>query len=95
MVWPKTREQRCWVKSANILNKLPKSQQPRGKRMLQDIWMAENEEGRRGGVRRLRRHLRRQIREGRRMPEEGPGPVARLLRLPGRTFGNTCARPIC
>jgi putative transposase len=29
-VWPKTREQRCWVhETANILNKLPKSQQPR------------------------------------------------------------------
>jgi transposase-like protein len=28
-VWPKTREQRCWVhKTANVLNKLPKSQQP-------------------------------------------------------------------
>ena len=28
-------------KTANILNKLPKSQQPKAKRMLQDIWMAE------------------------------------------------------
>ena len=28
-------------KTANILNKLPKSQQPRAKRMLQDIWMVE------------------------------------------------------
>jgi transposase-like protein len=38
----KTREQRCWVhKTANILNKLPKSQQPKAKRSLQDIWMAE------------------------------------------------------
>ena len=41
-LWPKTREQRCWVhKTANILNKLPKSQQPKAKRMLQDVWMAE------------------------------------------------------
>jgi transposase-like protein len=41
-IWPKTREQRCWVhKTANILNKLPKSQQPKAKRMLQDICMAE------------------------------------------------------
>ena len=41
-VWPKAREQRCWVhKSANVLNKLPKSQQPKAKRMLQEIWMAE------------------------------------------------------
>jgi len=41
-VWPKTREQRCWVhKSANVLAKLPKSQQPKAKRALQEIWMAE------------------------------------------------------
>ena len=41
-VWPTTQEQRCWVhKTANILNKLPKSQQPKAKRSLQDIWMAE------------------------------------------------------
>jgi transposase-like protein len=41
-VWPKTREQRCWVhKTANVLNKLPKSQQGKAKRALQDIWMAE------------------------------------------------------
>ena len=34
--------QRCWVhKTANVLNKLPKSQQPKAKRALQDIWMAE------------------------------------------------------
>jgi len=40
-VWPKTRGQRCWVhKAANVLNKLPKSQQSRAKRALQDIWMA-------------------------------------------------------
>ena len=41
-VWPKTREQRCWVhKTANVLGKLPKSQQPKAKRALQEIWMAE------------------------------------------------------
>jgi transposase-like protein len=41
-VWPKTRRQRCWVhKTANVLNKLPKSQQGRAKRSLQEIWMAE------------------------------------------------------
>jgi putative transposase len=37
-----TREQRCWVhKTANVLNKFPKSQQPKAKRALQEIWMAE------------------------------------------------------
>jgi transposase-like protein len=41
-VWPTTHGQRCWVhKTANVLNKLPKSQQPRAKRALQEIWMAE------------------------------------------------------
>lgn len=41
-VWPKTREQRCWVhKTANVLAKLPKSHHPKAKRALQDIWMAE------------------------------------------------------
>lgn len=41
-VWPNTREQRCWVhKTANVLNKFPKSQQGKAKRALQDIWMAE------------------------------------------------------
>ena len=41
-VWPRSRGQRCWVhKTANVLNKLPKSQQSRAKRALQEIWMAE------------------------------------------------------
>ena len=41
-VWPKTRAQRCWVhKTANVLNRLPKSLQAKAKRALQDIWMAE------------------------------------------------------
>ena len=41
-VWPQTRGQRCWVhKTANVLNKLPKSLQPKAKRALQKIWMAE------------------------------------------------------
>ena len=41
-VWPKVRGQRCWVhKTANILNKLPKSQHSKAKRALQEIWMAE------------------------------------------------------
>ncbi len=41
-VWPKMRGQRCWVhKTANVLNKLPKSQQSKAKRALQEIRMAE------------------------------------------------------
>jgi transposase-like protein len=41
-VWPNTRGQRCWVhKTANVLNKLPNSQQAKAKRALHEIWMAE------------------------------------------------------
>jgi len=44
-VFPSTRHQRCWVhKTANILNKLPKSQQPKAKEMLHDIWLAGTRE---------------------------------------------------
>ena len=39
--YPATRHQRCWVhKTANVLNKLPKSMQPKVKDALHDIWMA-------------------------------------------------------
>lgn len=40
-VYPRTRAQRCWVhKTANVLNCLPKSQQPHAKEKLHAIWMA-------------------------------------------------------
>jgi putative transposase len=40
-VYSDTRHQRCWVhKTANILNKLPKSVQPKVKTALHEIWMA-------------------------------------------------------
>lgn len=44
-VFPQTRHQRCWVhKSANVLNKLPKTVQPKVKTALQDIYLAETRE---------------------------------------------------
>jgi putative transposase len=44
-VYPETKHQRCWVhKTANVLNKLPKSVQPKVKEALHDIWMAETRE---------------------------------------------------
>ena len=40
-LYPQTREQRCWVhKTANILDKMPKSLHTKAKAMLQEIWMA-------------------------------------------------------
>lgn len=44
-IYPETRPQRCWVhKTANVLNKLPKSMQPKVKAALHEIWMAEKRE---------------------------------------------------
>ncbi len=44
-VFSTTREQRCWVhKTANVLNKLPKSMQGKAKAMLHDIYLAETRE---------------------------------------------------
>ena len=44
-VFPKTREQRCWVhKTANVLDKLPKRIQPGAKEMIHQIWMADTRE---------------------------------------------------
>jgi putative transposase len=41
-VFPETREQRCWVhKTANVLNKMPKSVQPKAKGDIHEIWQAE------------------------------------------------------
>ena len=40
-MYPETKWQRCWVhKTANVLNKLPKSLQNKAKDHLHDIWMA-------------------------------------------------------
>ncbi len=42
-VYPGSRQQRCWVhKTANVLNYLPKAVQPKAKKALQEIWMAED-----------------------------------------------------
>ena len=43
--WPQTKQQRCWVhKTANVLNKVPKSMQPKVKENLHDIWMSDSKE---------------------------------------------------
>jgi transposase-like protein len=44
-LYPDTAHQRCWVhKTANVLEKLPKSVQPKVKAALREIWMAETRE---------------------------------------------------
>jgi putative transposase len=42
-VFPGVKEQRCWVhKTANILDKLPKTEQPQAKRMLHEIYLCSS-----------------------------------------------------
>jgi len=44
-VYGKAKSQRCWVhKTANVLNKLPKSVQGKAKGALKEVWMAETKE---------------------------------------------------
>lgn len=44
-VWPKSKEQRCWVhRTANVLDKLPKRLQPKAKSLLHEIFNAETKE---------------------------------------------------
>jgi transposase-like protein len=44
-VFPETRRQRCWVhKTANILDKMPKSIQPKAKTMIHEMYMAATKE---------------------------------------------------
>lgn len=44
-IWPQTGQQRCWVhKTANVMEKLPKSMQPKVKEVLHNIWGAETRE---------------------------------------------------
>jgi transposase-like protein len=44
-VYPGCREQRCWVhKTANVLDKMPKSVQGKAKAMLHEMWQAPTKE---------------------------------------------------
>ena len=43
-IYPDTAEQRCWVhKTANILDKLPKGVQGKAKKMIHNMYLAENQ----------------------------------------------------
>ena len=86
-VWPKTRGQRCWVhKTANVLNKLPKSLQAQSQTRAPGDLDGRDQEGGADRLRRLRRDLRGQVRQGGRVPGKGPRCAARLLRFPRRAL---------
>ena len=87
-VSPTTRHQRCTVhKTANVLDKLPKSVQPAGKADLREILGGPRPCDSPGCGCNLRREVRDQIREGGLLPDQGPRRAANLLRLSRRALG--------
>jgi transposase-like protein len=83
---PTTRHQRCWLhKTTNVLNKFPKSVQPNAHKDLREIWLAPRQ--RAGRHDDIRREIRAQIRQGRRLPDQRPRDAADVLRLPRRSLG--------
>ncbi len=87
-VSPTTRHQRCTVhKTANVLDKLPKSVQPAAKADLREILGSPRPCDSAGGARNLRREVRDQIREGSHLPDQGPQRAPNLLRLSRRALG--------
>ena len=86
-VWPKTREQRCWVhKTANVLNKLPKSLQAKAKRALQDIWMAETRKDAEAALDAFIEAYGVKYEKAVECLTKDRDGAARLLRLPGRAL---------
>ena len=86
-LWPKTCGQRCWVhKTANVLNKLPKSQQSKAKRALQEIWLAETKKDALAAFDAFVETWGVKYDKAVRMLDQGARCAARLLRLPGRAL---------
>src|ERR1700681_2716079 len=72
-VFPSTRHQRCWVhKTANLLNKVALSVQANMKADLREVYGAPTRASSRGCDRRLRLQIRRQVRQGGCLPDQGP-----------------------
>ena len=87
-VFPATREQRCWVhKTANVLDKLPKSMQGKAKQALHDVYLAESRETAQDELDRFKNLYEKKYPQGGRVPGERPQSAAGFLRLSGRTLG--------
>ena len=85
-VWPTTREQRCWVhKTANVLNRLPKSYIPRPTGVTGDL-DGRDKEGCRDRIRSLRRNLRSRNRWAAECLTKDRDTLLGVLRFPRRTL---------
>ena len=71
-VWPKARQQRCWVhKTANVLEQSCRFPAGQGQAGPARDLRGREPQGGRAGARPLRRQVR-QVRQGRRLPGQGP-----------------------
>ena len=86
--FPTTRHQRCWLhKTLNVLDKFPKLLQPNAhKDLREDLVVARPGLGGSGNGD-LRRKIHAQIRQGRRMPDQGSADTADVLRPSRRSLG--------
>jgi putative transposase len=84
---PGVAQQRCWVhKTANVLDKLPKSVQGRAKEMLHDMYLAPARQEALAAYDRFLTNDSAQIPKGLRLPGERQGHALHFLRLPGRAL---------
>ena len=89
-VFPGTRHQRCWVhKTANVLNKVALSVQVNMKADLREIYGAPTRAAAEAAIDVFADKYGAKHEEGGRLPDEGSGSAARLLRLPRRTLGSS------
>ncbi len=73
-------------KTANALNKLPKSVQPRAKRHLQDIWMAETKQDANKDFDFFLKAYGAKYDKASSLPSQKSGRVVNLLRSSGRAL---------
>ena len=86
-VFPGTRHQRCWVhKTANVLNKVALSVQVNMKADLREIYGAPTRAAAEAAIDVFADKYGAKY--GGRLPDEGSGSAARLLRLPSRALGH-------
>ena len=93
-VFQGTRHQRCWVhKTANVLNKVALSVQINMKADLREIYGAPTRAAAEAAIDVFADKYGAKY--GGRLPDEGSGSAARLLRLPSRASGpSTTSNPI-
>ena len=87
-VYPGTGEQICWFhKAGNVLDKMPKSVQSKGKAMVREMWQAPSLEEAKEAYDQFCEAWADKYPKGGRLPAQGRGVVVQLLRVSGGPLG--------